>query len=51
LGLLVKVYWGGYGPWPVIDSRPWANIRPWLEPLLFFGGVLGYVSGWLLSFI
>jgi len=19
LGLLVKVYWGGYGPWPTID--------------------------------
>lgn len=49
LGLLIKVYWGGYGPWPVIDYPPWANIRPWLEPLLLFGGVLFYLAGWVLS--
>jgi ribosomal protein L40E len=49
LGLLVKVYWGGYGPWPVIDYPPWAGIRPWLEPLLLFGGALGYLVGWVLS--
>ena len=49
LGLLVKVYWGGYGPWPVIDYPPWAEIRPWLEPLLLYGGALGYLAGWVLS--
>jgi len=51
LGLLIKVYWGGYGPWPVIDYPPWANIRPWLEPLLLFGGVLLYLAGWVLKWI
>jgi hypothetical protein len=49
IGLLVKVYWGGYGPWPVIDYPPWAQIRPWLEPLLLYGGALGYLMGWVLS--
>ena len=49
LGLLVKVYWGGYGPWPVIDYAPWAQIRPWLEPVLLYGGALGYLVGWVLS--
>jgi hypothetical protein len=48
LGLLVKVYWGGYGPWPVIDYPPWAEIRPWLEPLLLYGGGVGYLMGWVL---
>jgi len=51
LGLLVKVYWGGYGPWPVIDYPPWANIRPWLEPLLLYSGAAAYVVGWILRFI
>jgi hypothetical protein len=34
LGLLIKVYWGGYGPWPVIDYPILVSIRAWLEPLL-----------------
>ena len=51
LGLLVKVYWGGYGPWPVIDYAPWAQIRPWLEALLLYGGGVGYVAGWVLRFV
>ena len=51
LGLMVKVYWGGYGPWPVIDYPPWAEVRPWLEPLLLYGGLAGYVLGWVLKFI
>jgi hypothetical protein len=51
LGLLVKVYWGGYGPWPVIDYPPWAEVRIWLEPLLLYGGVAGYFLGWVLKFI
>jgi len=51
LGLMVKVYWGGYGPWPVIDYPPWAVVRPWLEPLLLYGGIAGYLLGWVLKFI
>ena len=51
LGLLIKVYWGGYGPWSAIDSPPWANIRPWVEPLLLFGGVALYLAGWALKWI
>jgi hypothetical protein len=51
LGLMVKVYWGGYGPWPVIDYPPWAGIRPWLEPLLLYCGGVGYIAGWVLDFI
>jgi hypothetical protein len=49
LGLLVKVYWGGYGAWPVIDYPPLAQVRPWLEPLLLYGGGVGYLVGWVLS--
>ena len=51
LGLLVKVYWGGRGPWPVIDYPPLAQIRAWLEPLLLYGGGIGYLVGWVLNFI
>ena len=49
LGLLIKVYWGGYGPWPVIDYTPFAQARLWLEPLLLYGGGVGYLVGWALS--
>jgi len=51
LGLLIKVYWGGYGPWPVIDYPPWTHIRPWLELLLLFGGVLLYLASWVLKWV
>ena len=51
LGLLIKVYWGGYGPWPVIDVPILAGIRLWLEPLLLYGGALGYVVGWVLNWV
>ena len=51
LGLMVKVYWGGYGPWPVIDYPPWAQIRTWLEPVLICGGTAGYLLGWVLKFV
>lgn len=51
VGLLIKVYWGGYGPWPVVDYPPWTHIRPWLELLLLFGGVLLYLAGWVLKWI
>ena len=36
LGLLIKVYWGGYGPWPVIDLPVLATVRFYAEPLLLF---------------
>jgi ribosomal protein L40E len=49
LGLLIKVYWGGYGPWPVIDYAPLAHLRLWLEPLLLYAGGAGYLVGWVLS--
>lgn len=51
LGLLIRVYWGGYGPWPVIDYEPFAHIRPWLEPLLLFGGIALYLLGWIARFV
>lgn len=51
IGLLMKVYWGGYGPWPVLDSPPWANVRAWAEPLLIFGGAAAYVVGWILKWV
>ena len=50
LGLLMKVYWGGYGPWPVIDP-PFLNVRFWLEPLFIYGGATAYVIGWILRWI
>ena len=49
LGLMIKVYWGGYGPWPVIDYPPWAQLRPWLEPLFLYCGAVGYLAGWAFS--
>jgi hypothetical protein len=51
LGLMIKVYWGGYGPWPVIDYPPRRSIRPPLEPALLGGGVLLYLAGWVLKWI
>jgi hypothetical protein len=50
LALLMKVYWGGYGPWPVIDP-PFLNIRLWLEPLFLYGGATAYIAGWILNWI
>ncbi len=51
LGLLMKVYWGGYGPWPVMDNPSLASLRSWLEPLLVYGGVGLYALGWILRFV
>lgn len=48
LGLLIMVYWGGYGPWPVIDHPTLAALRVWLQPLLIYGGLLLYLVGWVL---
>ena len=51
LGLLIKVYWGGYGPWPTIDSSTLVTIRAFAEPLLLFGGTALYLFGWVATFI
>jgi hypothetical protein len=51
LGLLVKVYWGGYGPWPTIDFPVLVTIRAFAEPLLLYGGAAVYVFGWIAYFI
>ena len=51
LGLLIKVYWGGYGPWPVIDDPTLASLRTWLDPLFIYGGAFVYVVGWILIWI
>lgn len=49
LGLLLRVYWGGYGPWTVIDDPTLAHLRTYLEPLLIYGGAALYLLGWILS--
>jgi hypothetical protein len=51
LGLLVKVYWGGHGPWPVVDYPMLVSFRDWLEPWLLYGGTAGYFTGFLLRWI
>jgi len=51
LGLMIKVYWGGYGPWPVLDHPALAHMRTWGEPLLLYGGAALYLLGWVLKFI
>jgi len=51
LGLLVKVYWGGYGPWPVVDYPTLVSFRAWMEPWLLYGGTAGYFVGCLLRWI
>ena len=51
VGLLVKVYWGGYGPWPVVDHPMLVSFREWLEPWLLYGGTAGYFLGFLLRWI
>ena len=51
LGLLIKVYWGGYGPWPTIDFPVLATLRAFLEPLLLYGGAALYLFGWIAAFI
>jgi hypothetical protein len=51
LGLLIKVYWGGYGPWPTVDYPILVTLRVYLEPLLLGGGALVYVMGWILAFV
>ncbi|MBI1939905.1 MAG: hypothetical protein HYS33_00195 [Acidobacteria bacterium] len=51
LGLLIAVYWGEYGPWPVVDHPALASLRTWLQPLLLYGGGFLYALGWVLRYI
>jgi hypothetical protein len=51
LGLLIKVYWGGYGPWPTIDFPALVTIRAVAEPLLLYGGAALYIFGWIANYI
>jgi hypothetical protein len=51
LGLLIKVYWGGYGPWRPIDFPTLITVRTYAEPLLLFGGAILYLFGWIATFI
>jgi len=51
LGLLVKVYWGGYGPWPVVDFPALVTLRAVLEPVLLYLGAVLYIFGWIAASI
>lgn len=51
LGLMIKVYWGGYGNWPVFDNDLLVTIRAWLQPILLYGGAAAYVLGWVMKWI
>jgi len=51
LGLLMKVYWGGYGPWTVVDNPTLTSLDAWLEPLFLYGGAAVYLVGWVLNYI
>ena len=51
LGMLIKVYWGGYGPWTPVDNPTLQALRTWLEPLFLFGGTVAYLAGWVLNFV
>ncbi|MGH9433528.1 MAG: hypothetical protein ACRD3T_18515 [Terriglobia bacterium] len=48
LALLMKVYWGGYGPWPVPADAALLSLQQWLEPLLMIGGITAYAISWIL---
>lgn len=49
IGLMIKVYWGGYGSWQPIDNPTLQSIRVWIEPLFIYGGLAAYILGWVLK--
>jgi hypothetical protein len=51
LGLMIKVYWGGYGTWTPYDTDLIASLRTWIQPALLYGGVITYITGWILKWI
>lgn len=48
IALLMKVYWGAHGPWPVATDPLLVSLRDVLEPVFFIGGLAGYAVGWVL---
>jgi hypothetical protein len=48
---MIRVYWGGYGPWHVLDNPTLAHVRSFVEPLLIYGGAVLYLVGWVLNWI
>jgi hypothetical protein len=50
LGLMIKVYWGGYGSWTPYDTDLLASFRQWVEPVLLYGSALVYFAGWVLAY-
>ena len=51
LGLMVKVYWGGYGTWTPYDTDFLMSFRQWAQPVMIYGGAGAYVLGWILNWI
>ncbi len=51
LGLMIKVYWGGYGTWTPYDTDFLMSLRTWIQPVLLYGGALTYAVGWVLNWI
>jgi hypothetical protein len=51
LGLMVKVYWGGYGTWTPLDTALLMGLRQWFQPALLYGGAIAYVVGWILNWV
>ena len=51
LGLMVKVYWGGYGNWTPYDTDLLMSLRAWIQPVLLYGGAITYVAGWILNWV
>ena len=51
LGLMIKVYWGGYGTWTPYDTDLLASLRTWVQPALLYGGIITYIAGWILNWI
>ncbi len=51
LGLMVKIYWGGYGTWTPFDTDLLASLRAWIQPVLLYGGALVYAVGWILNWV
>lgn len=51
LGLMIKVYWGGYGTWTPYDNDVLMSLRTWVQPVLLFGGAAVYVLGWILRWV
>jgi hypothetical protein len=51
VGLMIKVYWGGYGTWEPYDTDLLMNVRTWIQPALLYGGAITYAVGWVLNWI